>query len=186
MRRIRLTIAALLVILPFAANAVPIPDSDDTLWIAGPGAVDFEIIFVSGQLASNGDLVFGLYDPDDLSIRTVFGNGYAVGDMASLSDIGGDPFGFFLSNTGTAFGGPYTYYSDSLLNPLGGDALAAENLGGGTWLIEFEDLFLPLNPGFGDLRVTVTNITPVPEPGTLALLGIGLAGMGLARRRKKA
>ena len=35
---------------------------------------------------------------------------------------------------------------------------------------------------FDDLTFT----TAVPEPGTLALLGIGLLGMGAARRRKKA
>lgn len=33
--------------------------------------------------------------------------------------------------------------------------------------------------------VDIANATQVPEPGTLVLLGIGLVGMGLARRRKK-
>ena len=42
------------------------------------------------------------------------------------------------------------------------------------------DTLMPLNAVFG---ITGTPANPIPLPGTLSLVGVGLAALGLARRR---
>ena len=63
-----------------------------------------------------------------------------------------------------------------------------------TWMLAFLDLYPEWEEWAGihlsyPTYVAFDNIvyrTAIPEPGTLAILGLGLAGLGLARRRRKA
>ncbi len=51
--------------------------------------------------------------------------------------------------------------------------------------IGFEDLYGGGDEDYNDFAFRLTNvIDPIPEPSVLALLGIGLAGFGYARRRR--
>jgi hypothetical protein len=56
--------------------------------------------------------------------------------------------------------------------------------------VGFEDLFGGGDRDYNDFMFRLTNVydppPAIPEPGTLALLGLGLAGIGVLRRRKTA
>jgi hypothetical protein len=114
----------------------------------------------------------------------------AYGDSLVLGNVlAGDVLVFKMVNLVPGNVGPW--YSNKSLNSDGVQHVySAPWAGDGTIpagiCVSFEDLDLGGDFDYTDLAFVFTNVTAtqVPEPGTLALLGLGIAGLTAAHRRK--
>jgi len=120
-------------------------------------------------------------------------NSNGVKDAGETASVG-TTFGFYLNSPDTApcVSNP-TFYSDSLLNPdTTTDPHAAiydvrqvtgAIVGDPDVVVAFEDLLACHSDwDFSDVVVGVTDVAPVPEPTTIALLGLG--SLAFLRRRR--
>jgi hypothetical protein len=136
---------------------------------------------LTGSQTVNFDLINNIAFIDDDGIT-----GYSVTD--TQSNIGQN-FGFYLEVTNTH----NTFYSHVSENADGVDHLAVfetAGQGGSTnsfdLILAWEDLYNGGDEDYTDMVVAINDISAVSEPGTLALLGLGLFGLGAARRKQKA
>lgn len=196
-----------------APNVVTDQHAPDEVWNIGASGASVNTFII--QLAGlAGQHEFGIYDVNDATKKvTLFSGAQTQGtqiflsvnssylfksftDIPTLVDqetFSSANFGYYLT------AGANTFYSQSALNggddhmvayEGDGDVIQIPNRSAGSWsaneyILGFEDL-----PGasgdFDDFVVLVESVNSVPEPGTLALVGLTLAGMGALSRRRKA
>ena len=165
------------------------------VWVvlsSGGGPVSIEARFAGLQST------FGYYNPPGAvapaytAMGTVTSQGYnptvawtpGFAPPNNVIPDAANPFGLFM-----LAGGQY-WHSEEALNPGGFNALRVYKAPAGhpvanEYVFAWEDRGAAGDRDFNDLVLTISNVRVIPEPTSMLLLGLGLAGAAVRRLRKQ-
>jgi hypothetical protein len=183
MKRLSLAVVFTAVLLSLSLT----PVRAGTIWAPASGTV--QTVDFSNLFGGDTSAIFAIFDDADAGLagaHLVVDPDLNGADTITVADLGGGMYSFTSGDTpnpsitfsgnlfriGASFDSGATWVADTSISAISAISYnVTYSLGGGPGSLSFEKV------------LTVIDVTPVPEPSTLLMMALGLAGLMVVRRR---